>query len=146
MHMLGSPRTMQVSPVYDDLVGEIRSFLEAAISKAVDKGIERGLLIADPGIGFGKTIDHNLFLIKHLAAFDALDVPLLIGPSRKAFIRTLLKGDSDQEITPDMPEVETGTQAAVTAAILNGAHIIRVHNVAGTRTTVKIIDALKRTH
>jgi dihydropteroate synthase len=144
MHMLGSPRTMQVSPVYDDLFEEIRGFLETAINNAVDSGIERGLLIADPGIGFGKTVDHNLLLIKHLDALDALDVPLLIGPSRKAFIRTLLKGDSDREVTPDMPEVETGTQAAIAAAILSGAHIVRVHDVAHTRTTVKIIDAIRR--
>ncbi len=144
MHMLGSPRTMQVSPVYDDLLGEIHSFLETAINNAVNKGVERGLLIADPGIGFGKTVDHNLLLLKHLEAFDDLDVPLLIGPSRKAFIRTLLKGDSDREITPDMPEVETGTQAAIATAILSGAHSVRAHDVAQTCATVKIIDAIRR--
>ena len=145
MHMLGIPRTMQVDPVYTDLFGDIRSFLETAINTAVSKGIDRGLLIADPGIGFGKTVEHNLLLVKHMEAFDSLDVPLLIGPSRKAFIRTLLKGDSEREITPDLPEVATGTQAAVAAAVLSGAHIVRVHDVAATRATVTLIDAIRQT-
>ena len=144
MHMLGIPRTMQVDPVYTDLFGDIRSFLETAINTAVSKGINRGLLIADPGIGFGKTVEHNLLLVKHMEAFDSLDVPLLIGPSRKAFIRTLLKGDSEREITPDLPEVATGTQAAVAAAVLSGAHIVRVHDVAATRATVTLIDAIRQ--
>jgi dihydropteroate synthase len=144
MHMLGTPRTMQVEPVYDDLFGEIRSFLETAINTAVDQGINRGLLIADPGIGFGKTVQHNLLLVKHLNAFDALDVPLLIGPSRKAFIRTILKDALAREVTPDLPEVATGTQATVAAAVLSGAHIVRVHDVAATRATVTLIDAIKQ--
>ncbi|MCP3954278.1 MAG: dihydropteroate synthase [Desulfobacterales bacterium] len=144
MHMLGTPRTMQVEPAYEDLFGEIRSFLETAINSAVDRGINRGLLIADPGVGFGKTVEHNLLLVNHLDAFDALDVPLLIGPSRKAFIRTILKGDSGREVTPDLPEVATGTQATVAAAVLSGAHIVRVHDVAATRTTVTLIDAIRQ--
>lgn len=144
MHMLGTPRTMQVDPAYSELFKEIGDFLAAAIKKAVDSGIDRELLIADPGIGFGKTVEHNLLLVKHMAAFESLDVPLLIGPSRKAFIRTILKGDSDREVTPDLPEVAVGTQAAVTAAVLSGAHIVRVHDVADTRATVMLVDALKR--
>ena len=144
MHMLGSPQTMQVSPVYDDLLGEIHSFLESAINTAVKNGIKKSRLIADPGIGFGKTVDHNLFLLKHLNDLESLGVPLLIGPSRKAFIRTVLKGNSDREVTPDMPIVEIGTQAAVAAAVLSGAHIVRVHDVAHTRATVKIIDAVRQ--
>lgn len=144
MHMLGTPRTMQVDPVYSDLFGDIRSFLETAINNAVSQGIDRSLLIADPGIGFGKTVEQNLLLVKHLEAFDALDVPLLIGSSRKAFIRTLLKGDSEREITPDLPEVATGTQATVAAAVLSGAHIVRVHDVAATRATVTLIDAIRQ--
>ena len=119
-------------------------FLATAIKTAVDKGISRELLIADPGIGFGKTVTHNLLLVKHMAAFEALDVPLLIGPSRKAFIRTILKGDSDREITPDLPEVAAGTQAAVAAAVLSGAHIVRVHDVATTRATTTLIDAVRQ--
>ncbi len=143
MHMLGTPRTMQVDPVYADLCGEICSFLESAIEQAVKQGVSRNLIIADPGIGFGKTLDHNLSLIKQLDTLDRLGVPLLIGPSRKAFIRTLLKGPSTREMTPDMPIVEIGTQAAVAAAILNGAHIVRVHDVAQTRATATIVDAIK---
>ncbi len=144
MHMLGTPRTMQVDPVYTDLFGDIRNFLEIAINTAVSKGIDRGLLIADPGVGFGKTVEHNLLLVKHMEAFEPLDVPLLIGPSRKAFIRTLLKGDSEREVTPDLPEVATGTQATVAAAALSGAHIVRVHDVAATHATVTLIDAIRQ--
>jgi dihydropteroate synthase len=143
MHMLGTPKTMQVSPFYDDLIGEIRNFLENAINRAVEKGIYRSAIIIDPGLGFGKTIDHNLLLIKSLSAFESLDAPLLIGPSRKAFIRTILKGDSRQDIDPLSPEVETGTQASIAAAALSGAHIVRVHDVAATRLTLQIIDAIK---
>ena len=144
MHMLGTPRTMQVDPAYDDLFGEIHSFLEAAINTAVDRGIDRRLIIADPGIGFGKTVAHNLLLIKHPDAFETLNVPLLIGPSRKAFIRTILKGDSDRDVTPDLPEVAGGTQAAVVAAVMGGAHIVRVHDVAATRATVTLADAVRQ--
>jgi len=144
MHMLGTPRTMQVDPVYGDLFGEIGDFLTASIKKAVDNGIDRDKLIADPGIGFGKTVEHNLLLVRHMDAFESLNVPLLIGPSRKAFIRTILKGDSDREVAPDLPEVAAGTQAAVAAAVLSGAHIVRVHDVAATRATVTLADALKQ--
>jgi len=144
MHMLGTPRTMQVDPAYGDLFGEIGDFLAGAIKKAVINGIDRKLLIADPGIGFGKTVEHNLLLVKHMDVFASLDVPLLIGPSRKAFIRTILKGDSEREVTPDLPEVAVGTQAAVATAVLSGAHIVRVHDVAATRATVTLADALRR--
>lgn len=144
MHMLGTPKIMQVAPVYDDVIAEIKAFFEKVIAAAEKKGILRSKIIIDPGIGFGKTVEHNLALIKHLSAFSALDVPILIGPSRKAFIRKLLKEETQEDIQPDLPMVETGTQAAVAASILNGAHMVRVHKVAETRATVKIIDALKR--
>jgi dihydropteroate synthase len=142
MHMLGSPRTMQLSPSYDDLLGEIRSFLQDAIKRAEGLGVARSKLIADPGIGFGKTIDHNLSLIKHPEALSDLDVPILIGPSRKAFLRKLLKPEAVEDIRPDHPMVAVGTQAAVAAAVINGAHIVRVHDVAATRATVEILDAM----
>ena len=144
MHMLGTPRTMQVDPSYSDLFGEIRGFLQTAIDTAVAAGIDRDLIVADPGIGFGKTVEHNLLLVKHMDAFESLDVPLLIGPSRKAFIRTILKGDSEREVTPDLPEVAVGTQAAVAASVLSGAHIVRVHDVAATRATVTLVDAVRQ--
>ena len=143
MHMLGTPKTMQISPTYDDLIGEIKVFLEKAINRLEKKGILRSRIIIDPGIGFGKTVEHNLLLIKHLHEFKSLGTPILIGPSRKAFIRHILKNKSVKDIRPDLQEVEIGTQAAVAAAILNGAHIVRVHNVVNTRVTVQITDQLK---
>jgi dihydropteroate synthase len=142
MHMLGSPRTMQLSPSYGDLLGEIGKFLEDAIKRAEDLGVARSKLIADPGIGFGKTVDHNLSLIKHLEALSDLDVPILIGPSRKAFLRKLLKSESVEDVRPDHPMVALGTQAAVAAAVINGAHIVRVHDVAATRANLRILDAM----
>jgi dihydropteroate synthase len=143
MHMRGEPRTMQVDPVYADVVGEVRQFLGAAIDRATAAGIDRRKLIIDPGIGFGKTGTHNLLLIRHLAELTGLDTPLLVGPSRKAFIRKLLASTPRQEPSPDHPEVETGTQAAVAAAVLNGAHIVRVHDAANTRAMLKVLDAIR---
>lgn len=143
MHMLGNPKTMQIDPFYDDLIGEIRAFFENAIDHAENKGISRLKIIIDPGIGFGKTLEHNLLLIQRLHEFKSLRTPIMIGTSRKAFIRSLLKENIVEEINPDSKTVESGTQASVAAAILNGAHIVRVHNVANTRVTVKIIDAIK---
>lgn len=143
MHMLGDPKTMQKSPAYDDLISEIRGFLQDAIIRAVSQGISKSKLIVDPGIGFGKTVSHNLMLINHIDSFASLEVPILIGPSRKSFIRKLLKDEPGEELPPDSPIVETGTQAAVAAAALRGAHIVRVHDVAKTRATLRILDAMR---
>ena len=112
--------------------------------KFSDKQIKRKDRMMGTGIGFGKTVEHNLSLMGHLSQFKALDVPIMIGPSRKAFLRNILKDKNLEDIQPDLPVVETGTQAAVAASALNGAHIIRVHNVANTRATLKIIDAIKK--
>jgi dihydropteroate synthase len=142
MHMLGEPGTMQKSPRYDDPVVEIREFLADAVQRAQKQGISSDKLIVDPGIGFGKTIKHNLLLLKHLKDFKALDCPILIGASRKSFIRSLLKDEGGEELQPDLPIVETGSRAAAAAAAMNGAHIVRVHDVAATIATVKIIDAI----
>ncbi len=151
MHIRGTPKTMQIEPVYDDLIGEIRQFFENAVAVAEKSGVSRSKIIIDPGIGFGKTTEHNLSLIRQLHEFSVLDLPILVGPSRKAFIRKLLKAcprlqignPEEKDIDPQLPQVETGTQAAAAAAILNGAHIVRVHDVAGTRCTAEIIDAVK---
>jgi dihydropteroate synthase len=143
MHMLGSPKTMQDSPTYDNLIADISDFLKDAIARAQKHGISRSKLIVDPGIGFGKTVSHNLLLIGHLQSFASLGVPILIGPSRKAFIRKLLKDDHSDDIPPDLPIVETGSQAAVAAAVLCGAHIVRVHDVANTQATIRILDAIR---
>lgn len=142
MHMQGEPRSMQVAPRYDDLIGEITAGLRASAAGAERKGVPRGFLIADPGIGFGKTAAHNLELIKRLPELSALGLPLLVGPSHKAFIRRLVKPDTEKDIPPDQPIVETGTQAAVAAAVMNGAHMVRVHDAATTRATVNVIDAV----
>jgi dihydropteroate synthase len=143
MHMLGSPKTMQVSPSYDHLITDILNFLRDAIARAEKHGISKSKIIVDPGIGFGKTVSHNLLLIRQLQSFASLGVPILVGPSRKAFIRKLLKDEQSEDISPVSPIVETGTQAAVAAAVLRGAHIVRVHDVATTRATIRILDAMK---
>ncbi len=126
MHMRGEPLSMQRDPRYDDLVGEINAFLRRV----------------DPGIGFGKTAEHNLQLIRRLPEFAGLNLPLLVGPSRKSFIRRLVAPENEKPLPPDQPAVETGTQSAVAACIFNGAHIVRVHDVANTLATVKVADAI----
>ncbi len=145
MHMKGEPRTMQIAPAYDDLLAEITAYLKKVKGQAITAGVAPGHIILDPGIGFGKTIEHNLQLIKHLERFAELDAPILIGPSRKAFIRKLLAVPLGEEPAPDRPEVETGTQAVLAMAIMNGAHIVRVHDVANTRAMVTILDAIRNT-
>jgi dihydropteroate synthase len=143
MHMKGTPKTMQVEPVYDDLIGEIKVFLSRAVEQAVAAGVERSAIVLDPGIGFGKTVDHNLQIIRHLDRFNELGAPLLIGASRKAFIRTLLKGKAEKDPEPLSAEVARGTQAAVAAAAMQGVHIVRVHDVTRTRDTLALIDAIR---
>jgi dihydropteroate synthase len=143
MHMQGTPRTMQVEPTYNDVVAEVRAFLDDAIRRAVAAGISRKMIIVDPGIGFGKTGRHNLILIRHLEDLVDLGVPILVGPSRKRFIRDLVKGPGDKDPAPDQQEVETGTQAAVAASVMHGAHIVRVHDVARTRATLRVLDAIR---
>jgi dihydropteroate synthase len=135
MHMKGTPKAMQVDPHYEDVVGEVRDFLANAMERAQQAGIDRTKIIVDPGIGFGKTVTHNLLLIKHLSGLQALGIPILIGPSRKSFITKILgPGDERREV---------GTQAAVAVAALHGAHIVRVHDVERTRHTLKLVDAIK---
>ncbi len=143
MHMKGDPGSMQLDPTYEDVVAEVCQFLGETIQMAVQAGIEREKIIVDPGIGFGKTGRHNLLLLQQLSALEKLDAPILVGPSRKRFIRDILKPQGQKDIPADHPEVETGTQAAVAASILNGAHIVRVHNVANTRAMVNVLDAIK---
>ena len=144
MHIKGTPRNMQVNPTYTDLLGEVRRFLEEAVAKAVAAGVDPGMIIIDPGMGFGKALKHNLALINRLSYFSTMNLPILVGPSRKTFIRKLLTTDTAGEPTADSPAVETGTQAAVAAVVMNGAHIIRVHNVANTIATVRILDAIRK--
>ncbi len=134
MHMKGTPGDMQNNPVYEDLMGEIKTFFREAIEEAEERGIARDMLILDPGIGFGKSFAHNLRIIRNLKELEALGLPVLLGSSRKAFIGNIL--DKSPE------ERDTGTMATVAAGIMNGAHIVRVHNVAMAKETVKVIDAI----
>jgi dihydropteroate synthase len=134
---------MQADPRYDDLIGEVIAFLDTAIQAAHAASVPREHVIIDPGIGFGKTIAHNLCLINRLDALACLDAPILVGSSRKAFIRRILNTDAQADIEPTLPKVETGTQATVAASILKGAHIVRVHDVESTRATADIIDAIR---
>jgi dihydropteroate synthase len=143
MHMKDAPKTMQVDPIYKDVVNDIRDFLNKAVKTAVAAGIDRDKIIIDPGIGFGKTVTHNLQLINRLNEFEELGCPIMVGPSRKFFLRQLIKHEDEKDIPANQPRVETATQAAVSAAVLNGAQFVRVHDVESTRRTVTIIDAIR---
>ena len=136
MHMKGTPKDMQEEPEYDDLIFEIIDFLKDAVKRAVNAGIRKDMIIIDPGIGFGKTFDHNLKIIRSLSRFKELEMPLLIGPSNKAFIGKILDREPGER--------DMGTIAVISAGVLNGAHIVRVHNVKKAVETVKIIDAIRR--
>ncbi len=133
MHMKGTPRTMQQEPTYVDVTEEIARFLEERTERARDHGIAN--VIVDPGIGFGKSLQHNLELLKNLPRFAKLGYPLLVGPSRKSFIGKLLDASVDDRLE--------GTAAAVTSSILRGANIIRVHDVKEMKKVAIVADALK---
>jgi len=135
MHMLGNPKTMQDDPKYGDVVEEVTAFLGERIRYAESKGIDRELVIVDPGIGFGKTAEHNLELLRRLPELRSLGRPILVGPSRKAFIGKVLGAAVDQR--------REGTLAAVAAAVLNGADIVRVHDVAGCRKAALVAWAVR---
>jgi dihydropteroate synthase len=143
MHMQGTPKTMQQAPSYQDVTGEVIGFLKSSAAMAERQGISPSMIFVDPGIGFGKTTAHNLTLIKNLSRFQSLGLPLVIGTSRKAFIRKAITGHPDKDLPPDMPAVIAGTQATIAAAILGGAHIVRVHDVAEAVITARITDAIK---
>jgi len=142
MHMKGTPETMQVNPEYGDFISEITTYLEQRISFAVQSGITREHIIVDPGIGFGKTVDHNLMLIKHLDRIHSLGCPVLMGPSRKSFIKNLLSGELNGSDL-GMSLTELGNLGAVAACILNGAQIVRVHDVNAVRPLTCIINAIQ---
>jgi dihydropteroate synthase len=137
MHMQGEPRTMQAAPVYDDVVEEVYAFLAERIEACVRAGIAPERLVVDPGFGFGKTLAHNLALMKHLGRFTALGVPLLVGVSRKSMIGALTGRAVDQRLA--------GGLALAALAVAAGARIIRSHDVAATldavRTTAAVLAA-----
>ena len=136
MHMKGTTADMQVAPTYGDVASEIITFLRSVMDQAVRSGVRRDRIIVDPGIGFGKSFDHNLEILKELGRLQCLEAPILVGSSRKAFIGRIL----DKKVH----ERDTGTMATVAAAVMNGAHIVRVHNVKQAVETVRVIDAIKR--
>jgi dihydropteroate synthase len=143
MHMKGTPETMQTDPVYDDLMQEISDYLSARAQYAMSKGIEKSNIILDPGIGFGKTVHHNLVLIQCLEAIVALGFPVLMGPSRKSFIRNLLHLNRASDDPDSAEQIETGTLAAVGACLARGAHILRVHDVHRAVAFTRIFDAVR---
>ena len=131
MHAQGEPKTMQDDPRYQDVVLEVYDYLEGRIAAARQAGIALSHIAADPGLGFGKTLAHNLALIAHTSLFHGLGVPLLIGASRKRFIQGLAGGLKPQARDP-------GSHAAAIAAACQGAQILRVHDVAGTRQALGV--------
>lgn len=143
MHMKGTPETMQTDPVYDDLMQEISDYLAARAQYAMSRGIEKTNIILDPGIGFGKTAHHNLVLIQCLETIADLGFPVLMGPSRKSFIRTLINRNSPGNAPDSEDQIETGTLAAVGACLAHGAHIIRVHDVHRAAAFTRIFDAIR---
>ncbi len=137
MHIKGRPREMQKNPVYEALIPEIIDYFRISIRLARKFGIPDELMILDPGIGFGKTFDHNLEILNNLEQLTVLQKPLLLGPSRKAFLGKIL-GD-----VPASDRLE-GTAAAIAVSIMKGANIIRVHDVKEMARVAKVIDAIKR--
>jgi dihydropteroate synthase len=136
MHMQGTPRTMQADPRYEDLLGEVRAALAAAVATAVAAGVPAEAVCVDPGLGFGKTVEHNLTLLKRLDALAGLGRPILVGPSRKSFIGALL------DHVPPAERLE-GTLAASVMAVMAGAHIVRVHDVGAVRRAVRVAEAIR---
>ncbi len=136
MHMQGQPGDMQKKPCYDDVINDISTFLRERLDWAEKKGLNRNRMIIDPGIGFGKTLEHNLTILKHLDQFRALGVPLLLGHSRKAFIGTILDLD-------DPGRRDCATAAIAALAVMAGVSIIRVHDVKKTIQAVRLAEAIK---
>lgn len=131
MHAQGEPKTMQDNPRYAEVVLDVFDYLEGRIAAAVAAGIERSRIAADPGLGFGKTLAHNLALLAHTTLFHGLGVPLLIGASRKRFIQGVSGGEEPRSREP-------GSQGAAIAAAAQGAQILRVHDVAGSRQALAV--------
>ncbi|MBN2130465.1 MAG: dihydropteroate synthase [Sedimentisphaerales bacterium] len=136
MHMLGTPRIMQKNPEYEDVVAEVRAFLAERMAFAEAAGVPRSQLVVDPGIGFGKTLEHNLLLLQNIESLLSLGTPVLIGPSRKAFIGKVL------DVAQPKDRV-IGTAAAVAVAVRAGAHILRVHDVQEMRQAADMAAAIR---
>lgn len=133
MHMKGTPQNMQENPVYNDVVSEVIAFLKERLTFASDMGVQD--MIVDPGIGFGKTVENNLQILRNLSEFRRLKRPILVGPSRKSFIGKLTG-------LPPSERLE-GTLAVVAVASLNGANIVRVHDVVECKRVLQVVDAIR---
>jgi dihydropteroate synthase len=133
MHMLGDPRTMQDDPRYDDVVSEVKAFLEARMAFAVGEGVAEERILVDPGIGFGKTVEHNLALLCRLDEIAALGRPVVVGTSRKSFLGKL----TGREVGERLP----GTIATNVMALERGAAVFRVHDVAAVRDALTVAAA-----
>jgi dihydropteroate synthase len=134
MHMKGSPRMMQEDPRYEDLTGEIGSFLRASVTKAAEVGVGPERVLVDPGIGFGKTVGHNLKLIRRLVDFSGIGAGIVIGTSRKSFLGKIADLPVDERLEASI--------ASFVASVLGGAHMIRVHDVRAAVRAVRIADAI----
>jgi dihydropteroate synthase len=134
MHMKGKPRTMQKNTKYNSLIDEILQYLDRAINQAIDYGIDKGKIIIDPGIGFGKMLEHNLEILKSLGELKVLGRPILVGPSRKSFIGKILNVGQHKSIF--------GAVSCAVLAAKNGAKILRVHDVKETKQALKVYDAI----
>jgi len=134
MHKKGKPRTMQKNPIRKNVMSEIMSYLQKSVSRAVNAGIDEDKIILDPGIGFGKTLHQNLKILKRLKEFKSMGFPILIGTSRKQFIGAILKLSTRERLY--------GTLATLSIAVMNGAHIVRVHDVREAVQVVRICDAI----
>jgi len=143
MHMRGTPRTMQVEPRYDDVVAEVSAFLAERIAFAESRGIKKSQIAIDPGIGFGKTVAHNVALLAHLETLGSLGCPVVIGASRKSFIGKVLaplgagRGREPQERL-------AGSVAVAVWAVTHGARVVRVHDVAETVDAVRMAEAIQQ--
>ena len=135
MHMRGTPRTMQADTRYDDLLGSVLDFLQARTNAAIAGGVREDRIVVDPGIGFGKSCEGNLAILRRIPALAAVDKPILIGASRKAFIGQVLDLPVDDRLH--------GSLAVAAFASARGAHIIRTHDVAATVRVVRMIDAIR---
>jgi len=135
MHMKGNPRNMQKNPEYKDLIDEILNYFKERIKIATKAGIDREMIILDPGIGFGKTVEHNFQILSKLNKFNKLELPLLIGPSRKSFIGLTLNLSPEDRVD--------GTAATVAIGVNNGARIVRVHDVEKMKRVVIITDRIR---
>lgn len=134
MHMMGTPRSMQRNPTYTDCVGEIIRELKNSLEICLENGIKSDRIIIDPGIGFGKTLENNLEILNRLREFSCLGRPVLIGTSRKSFIGKILKSAAEHRLM--------GSVATVVVGIMNGAHIVRVHDVKAVKQAVDMTDAI----